>query len=423
MDALDALLILTAALVALGGLRAGFLSGALALGAAVVGATAAVAVLPHLFSGLSRGAVDPQVMTVATLGSALVVAAGLGWIFRFSGRRLRNAIGGRGSHPADAVLGAVAMGAIFLVTTASLAPLAKNAPLADATLSAALTAQVRDSQVVQAIHATLPTASTDLLSPYAALLAASAHHPSRSRVPTKTAEPPVSAATTHTTTTAAPASTPIGPEVPAAVLRDAASVVRIVGNAPSCSRTQEGSGFVVAPHRVLTNAHVVVGVRWPTVQVDGRGPGLPARVVLFDPTLDVAILDVPDLAAPPLPLSTAAQPTGTGAEAAGYPQNGPFTLAPAVVRSTIAIATATSTRRTPGESTQQIYQLAALIKPGNSGGPLIAPTGQVIGVVFARSAQNPTVGYALTAKQVALAVTDAGSLSQQVSTGRCSTTT
>jgi len=144
-------------------------------------------------------------------------------------------------------------------------------------------------------------------------------------------------------------------------------------------------------------------------------------VVLFDPTIDVAILDVPDLAARPLPLSTAAQPAGTGAEAAGYPQNGPLTLAPAVVKSTIAAAT--PARGTLGQSTQQIYQLAAIIKPGNSGGPLITPTGKVIGVVFARSPQNPTVGYALTAEQVALAVTDAGSLSQKVSTGRCSTTT
>ena len=422
MDALDALLILGAALLALGGLRVGFPSGALALAAAVVGATAAVAVLPHVFSGLLRGAVDQQVMTVATLGSALVIAAGLGWIFMLSGRRLCIAIGGQGAHQADAVLGAVAMGAVFLVTSASLAPLANDAPLADAALSAALTAQVHDSQVVQAIHAALPTASTDLLAPYAGLLATSGHQPSRLRVATKTAEPHVSAAATqHTTTTAAPAITPVGPEVTAAVLRDAASVVRILGNAPSCSRTQEGSGFVVAPQRVLTNAHVVAGVRWPTVQVDGRGPRLPARVVLFDPTLDVAILDVPDLAVPPLPLSTAAQPAGTGAEAAGYPQNGPFTLSPAVVRSTIAAAT--PARGTLGRSTQQIYQLAALIKPGNSGGPLITPTGQVIGVVFARSAQNLTIGYALTAAQVALAVTDAGSLSQKVSTGRCSITT
>jgi S1-C subfamily serine protease len=421
MDALDALLILVAALLVLGGRRVGLLSGALALAASVVGATAAVAVLPHVFSGLLSGAVDPQVITIATLGSALVVAAGLGWIFTFSGRRLRSAIGGRRWHQADAALGAVAMGAVFLVTTASLAPLAKNAPLADAALSAALTAQVRDSQVVNAIHVALPAASTDLLSPYAALLAASSDGPSRLRDAARTAEPHVSAATTeHIVTTAAPAITPLGPEVTAAVLRDAASVVRILGDAPACGRTQEGSGFVVAPHRVMTNAHVVAGVRRPTVQVDGRGPRLPGRVVLFDPTLDVAILDVPDLAAPPLPLATAAQPPGTGAEAAGYPQNGPFRLAPAVVRSTIDDVT--PARGTVGPSTQQVYQLAALIRPGNSGGPLITPTGQVIGVVFARSTQNRYVGYALTADQVAFAVTAASSLSQRVSTGRCSTT-
>lgn len=422
MDALDALLILVAALLAAGGLRVGFLSGAPALAAAVVGATAAVAVLPHVFSGLLPGAMDPQIMTITTLGSALVVAAALGWIVALSGRRLRNAIGGRGPRVADAVLGAVAMGAVFLITAASLAPLANDVPLANAASSNAVTAQVRDSLVVRAIHASLPAASTDLLSPYTALLAASAHQPPQSPTATRTAQPYASAATTqHTTMTAAPAITPVGPEVTVAVRRDAASVVRIVGNAPVCGRTQEGSGFVVAPQRVLTNAHVVAGVTWPTVQVDGSGPRLPARVVLFDPAVDVAILDVPDLAAPTLHLSTAVQPAGTGAEAAGYPENGPFTLSPAVVTSTIDAVTAAQGTR--GASNRQVYQLSAIIEPGNSGGPLITPTGQVIGVVFARSAQDPPVGYALTGAQVVSAVTDAGDLSQTVSTGHCSTTT
>jgi S1-C subfamily serine protease len=117
-------------------------------------------------------------------------------------------------------------------------------------------------------------------------------------------------------------------------------------------------------------------------------------------------------------VSTAAQPAGTGAEAAGYPENGPFTLAPAVLTSTIDDVTA---QATAGASTRQVYQLSALIEPGNSGGPLITPGGQVIGVVYARSAQDPSVGYALTAAQVVFAVTTAGSLSQTVSTGQCST--
>jgi len=422
MDALDVLLILVAALLAAGGLRVGFLSGASALAAAVVGATAAVAVVPHVFSGVLRGAVDPQVMTVTTLGSAFVVAASLGWIVAISGRRVRNVIGGRGPRLADAVLGAVAMGAVFLITAASLAPLANEAPLANASSSTAVTAQVRDSQVIRAIHAALPAASADLLSPYTALLAASAHQPPQLRTATRTAQPQANAATTqHTTTTAAPAIRPVRPEVTAAVRLAAASVVRIVGNAPVCGMTQEGSGFVVAPQRVLTNAHVVAGVSWPTVQLDGSGQRLPARVVLFDPAVDVAILDVPDLAAPPLHLSTAVQPAGTGAEAAGYPENGPFTLSPAVVTSTIdAVSAAQGTR---GASNRQVYQLSAIIEPGNSGGPLITPTGQVIGVVFARSVKDPPVGYALTAAQVVFAATHAGDLFQTVSTGHCSTTT
>ena len=419
MDALDALLILVAVLLAASGLRVGFLAGAAALAAAVVGATAAVAVVPHVLVGLAPGAIDPQVMTATTLASALVVAAGAGWIVARSGRRLSNAISGQGPRVVDASAGGLAMGAVFLITAASLAPLAIDLPLANAASATAVTAQVRNSQVVQAIHAALPAASADLFSPYTALLAAADHKPPQVRRDSRTAQPYASDPTTpHTTTTAPTVSAPVGPEVTDAVLRDAASVVRIVGNAPVCGITQEGSGFVIAPQRVLTNAHVVAGVTWPTVQVGGSGPRLSARVVLFDPTIDVAILDVPDLAAPPLPVSTAAQPAGTGAGAAGYPENGPVTLAPAVLTSTIDDVTA---QATAGASTRQVYQLSALIEPGNSGGPLITPGGQVIGVVYARSAQDPSVGYALTAAQVVFAVTTAGSLSQTVSTGQCST--
>ena len=249
MDALDALLILVAALLAAGGLRVGFLAGAPALAAAVIGATAAVAVVPHLVVGLAPWAGHPQVMTVTTLASALVVAAGAGWIVARNGRRLRNAISGQGRpRIVDAAAGGLAMGAVCLITAASLAPLAIDLPLANAASATAVTAQVRDSQVVQAIHAALPAASTDLLSPYTALLA-TAHQPPQVRSDSRTVQRHASDPTTpHTTTTAAPMlSAPVGPEVTDAILRDAASVVRIVGNAPVCGITQEGSGFVVAP--------------------------------------------------------------------------------------------------------------------------------------------------------------------------------
>src|SRR4051794_16440359 len=64
-----------------------------------------------------------------------------------------------------------------------------------------------------------------------------------------------------------------------------ASTLKVVGEA--CGRIQEGSSFVVADGYVLTNAHVVAGVRSPEVQTE-NGDSARATVVLFDPKLDVA---------------------------------------------------------------------------------------------------------------------------------------
>ena len=85
-----------------------------------------------------------------------------------------------------------------------------------------------------------------------------------------------------------------------AVQRARQSLVKVVGTAPSCGKTLEGSGFVFAPHRVMTNAHVVGGVVEPTVQVGGEGRLYDGKVVLYDWERDIAVLDVPKLKAPPL---------------------------------------------------------------------------------------------------------------------------
>src|SRR5206468_11396693 len=111
--------------------------------------------------------------------------------------------------------------------------------------------------------------------------------------------------------------------IPAASRVAAASIVKITGDAPSCSRSVEGSGFVYSGERVLTNAHVVAGVRRPLVGVPGGGR-LAARVVLYDPNRDIAVLYVPGLDRRPLTFAGEVG-GGTSAVVAGYPQNGPFT--------------------------------------------------------------------------------------------------
>ncbi len=151
--------------------------------------------------------------------------------------------------------------------------------------------------------------------------------------------------------------------------------MKIVGDAEACGRGQEGSGSVVGPQRVVTNAHVVAGVDAPTVQVSGVGERLPARVVLFDPQKDVAVLAVPNLTAPALPLASRDLQHGDDAVVAGFPKNGPFSAGAARVRNVLS-AVGEDIYGKPGV-TREVYSLYANVQQGNSGGPLLDTSGRI----------------------------------------------
>lgn len=174
-------------------------------------------------------------------------------------------------------------------------------------------------------------------------------------------------------------------------------VVKVMGTAPSCSRDIEGSGFVYAPDHILTNAHVVAGVTEGPDVYTADGTEYRARVVLYDPEVDIAVLDVPGLDMTPLSF---AGPAATEDEAVvtGYPLDHPLTGVPARVGGT-ENATGPDIYQ-DSQVTRQIYELKAIVQPGNSGGPLLAPDGEVYGVVFAASLTVPDTGYALTAGEV-----------------------
>ena len=199
---------------------------------------------------------------------------------------------------------------------------------------------------------------------------------------------------------------------------DAPSIVKIIATEPECGQQAEGSGFVYAPGHVLTNAHVVAGARSVSIVSDGTGAslGLGARVVLFDPNTDVAVLDVPGLARTSLAFHSPVA-AGDPAEVVGYPQNGPFTPTGARVAARDLItgpniySDATVTRR--------VYVLRATVRAGNSGGPLLAPNGKVDGVVFAASTTDPATGYALTAGQVIADARAGASAIRRVATQSC----
>jgi S1-C subfamily serine protease len=184
----------------------------------------------------------------------------------------------------------------------------------------------------------------------------------------------------------------------AALARIEPSIVKIEGVAESCSLRIEGSGFVISPQHVLTNAHVVAGVTQGPYVYATDDRTYDARVVLYDPERDLAVLDVPGLTAPPLRFAGQAA-DGTEAIVAGYPLDHPLTAVAARVG--LSIRASGPNIYQNATVNRQVYQVRALIEPGNSGGPLLAPDGRVYGVVFAASTYYPDTGYALTAGEVA----------------------
>lgn len=201
----------------------------------------------------------------------------------------------------------------------------------------------------------------------------------------------------------------------AALTKAAASVVRITGNAFECGQNQSGSGFVVAKNRVVTNAHVVAGVSQPIVELPGGG-SLQGRVVYFDPAGDLAVIAVSGLGRAALPIDTTFA-TGQSGVVDGYPFGGPFSTGPAKV-----LGVATSNVEDiygSGTNPREIYTLAADVRAGNSGGPLLTEAGAVAGVVFARSLDLANVGYAITTTSLGPVAVAAPTLTATVASGSC----
>jgi S1-C subfamily serine protease len=195
----------------------------------------------------------------------------------------------------------------------------------------------------------------------------------------------------------------------------AKAVVKVTGNAWQCGQNQSGSGFVVAKGRVVTNAHVVAGVSDPVVEVPGGG-ALPGRIVYFDPLHDLAVIAVPGLGTSPVPLGDTL-PAGSDAVFDGYPLGGPFQSRPARVEQVVTVRVDDIYGNNP--HTTEVYQLAANVQEGNSGGPLLTTDGVVVGLVFAKAAKVADVGYALTMQELRPVADAAAGLSERVSSGTC----
>ena len=217
-----------------------------------------------------------------------------------------------------------------------------------------------------------------------------------------------------------PAPSVLGPSAPVArpdeeiatdpdVLRAGGSVVRVLGTA--CGLGVEGSGWAVAPDLIVTNAHVVAGSEDMTVTAQS-GVELEATPVYYDPRDDLALLRVgADL--PTLPISDRRE-AGSEAAVLGYPENGPYAVAPARLGETRPTISEDSYGNGPIDRT--IVSLRGSVRSGNSGGPLVDAGGNVVGTVFAATTTGTPGGFAIPAENVRNALSR---VSGSVSTGPC----
>lgn len=372
MTFVDAIIVVLLIWAALSGLRQGLITAGLSLIGAVGGAILALRLAPLLMSQLAdTGA------RVAIGIACVIVGVGLGELAgSWLGRSISEKVTWQPAVVVDRTLGLVGHTlAVILVTWLVALPLAA-APLPW------LSSAVRSSTLLDTIDNAMPAGAQNISSALGRALGDSGL-------------PSILEPLGRTPTEDVAAPDPALARDPA-VLAARESIVKVMADAPRCGRGMEGTGFVIADDRVLTNAHVVAGSSSTTVETETGT--LDAEVVGYDAETDLAVLQVPGLDAPALDFDPAAARSGTDAIVAGFPLNGPFTVVPARISTSVQL-------RGPdiyGEQTVQreVYTLRGVVRPGNSGGPLLAADGRVIGVVFGTAPDVADVGYALTGAEV-----------------------
>jgi S1-C subfamily serine protease len=380
---LDWIIVAFATLLAAFGFRRGFIVGALSFTGFAVGAFLGTRLGPLL---LGRGSASPYAPAFGLIGALLagaILATGLeGLGFRL--RRRTSIVPGVGLL--DGLLGAALGAALGLGIVWILAAVAAQTPGAGR-----LRADIQRSVVLGELNRLLPPSGPILnalsrLDPLPQLAGPS---------------PDVAAPLPR-----------IGraPGVRAA----SRSVVRVLGSA--CGLAIEGSGWVARPDEVITNAHVVAGERDTTVEVGGRPPALGAEVVAFDPTDDIALLRVPGLGGIS-PLRLALEPaSGTPGAILGYPENGPYDVQPGRIGRTQEVLTEDAYGQGPVR--RLLTPLRGVVRPGNSGGPLVDGAGAVLTTVFAGTVGgHPAGGYGVANATIVRLLAQAGSAA--VSTGPC----
>ncbi|MFJ6729600.1 MarP family serine protease [Streptomyces sp. NPDC091281] len=397
MNVLDILLLVAALWFAIVGYRQGFVVGILSVIGFLGGGLVAVYLLPVLWDALTD---NSEVSTTAAVVAVVVVivCASVGQaLTTHLGNKLRRHITWSPARALDATGGAL----VNVVAMLLVAWLIGSA-LAGTTLPT-LGKEVRSSQVLQGVSRTLPAQADTWFADFSSVLAQNGFpqvFSPFSNEPIKNVEPPDPAL----------AGSPVA-------ARAKRSIVKVMGTAESCGKVLEGTGFVFGERRIMTNAHVVGGVDEPTVQIGGEGRKYDATVVLYDWKRDIAVLDVPDLDAPALRFATGDADSGDSAIVAGFPENGAYDVRSARVRGRITANGPDIYHR--GTVRRDVYSLFATVRQGNSGGPLLTTDGRVYGVVFAKSLDDASTGYALTADEIQQDIAKGRTANQQVDSDNC----
>ncbi|MFE6777020.1 MarP family serine protease [Streptomyces sp. NPDC057702] len=397
MNVLDILLLVAAAWFAVIGYRQGFVVGVLSVSGFLGGGLVAVYLLPVIWDQTTDNAAPGSFGAISAVVIVIVCASIGQACTTHLGNKLRRHITWSPARAIDATGGAL-VNVMAMLLVAWLI----GSAIAGTSLPT-LGKEVRNSKVLLGVARVVPEEANTWFADFSSVLA-------ENRFPqvfSPFAEEPIPAV---------PAPDPKLATSPV-VDRARQSIVKVVGTASSCGKVLEGTGFVYAPHRVMTNAHVVGGVNEPTVQVGGEGKLYDAEVVLYDWKRDIAVLDVPALQAPALQFAQGDAGNGDGAIVAGFPENGDFNVQAARVRGRIQADGPDIYHR--GTVHRDVYSLYTTVRQGNSGGPLLTPEGHVYGVVFARSLDDANTGYALTASEVQQNISEGRTADERVNTQGC----
>lgn len=399
MNVLDVLLLLAAVWFAVVGYRQGFVVGILSVIGFLGGGLIAVYLLPIVWDALKDDDAAGVSTTAAVVAVVIViVCASIGQAFTTHlGNKLRRYITWQPARALDATGGAL----VNVVAMLLVAWLIGSA-LAGTTLPT-VGKEVRNSKVLLGVSRALPGQADTWFNDFSSVLAQNGFpqvfSPFSNEPITEVQPPDPKLAKSKVATTAK------------------RSIVKVRGEAHSCGKVLEGTGFVFADRRVMTNAHVVGGVDEPTVQIGDTNQTYDAKVVLYDWERDIAVLDVPTLKAPALKFTSEDASSGAGAIVAGFPEDGPYDVRPARVRGRIQAKGPDIYHR--GTVRRDVYSLYATVRQGNSGGPLLTPDGKVYGVIFAKSLDDPDTGYALTVDEVREDIERGRTANQEVDSQGC----